>query len=151
MRVSESTSTQPFRQSLLMPCTWGGAAGERGLHLSQWPVPLRAYKVSLQEAKTFSKRSILRPVGKIGLGFQFFMRTFLNHLVLCCLAGTWWVKRCPESGFIKREIKNAERKVGGKEALFSGLGSRTHMNSGIRRPSPDSALPDSSPAVRRGQ
>lgn len=27
---------------------------------------------------------------EMGLGFTFFMRTFLSHLMLCCLAGTSW-------------------------------------------------------------
>lgn len=44
MRVSESTSSQSFRQSLWTAQTWEGDEGERVLDLSQLPVPLRAYK-----------------------------------------------------------------------------------------------------------
>lgn len=42
----------------------------------------------------------------------------MSHLVLCCLAGTSWVKRSPESGFTSKEIKNVREKWKGKGSVL---------------------------------
>lgn len=124
----------------------------------RWKESLGQNQRSLQEAnqghvpKTFSKRPFLRSVGKTALGPKpiFGLRLDgLSESFGALLSGSEFLgKRFPESGFSRREIKRSERKVQEKGALSQGwavghtrtprseLGSRTHTDSEVRRPSP---------------
>ena len=111
----------PFRQLLLV---WHGL-GKEMMGTEVW---VRVSCLRLSELVTESLRNLsrklikvmfpkplardlfLEQLGKVGLGFKVFMRTFLSHLVFCCLAGTSWVKWFPESGFIRRGIKGQREK-----------------------------------------